>query len=205
MPANSTAEQRVQAELMAKILEAQQELHGRATTLQGKLLAMDTALLKLALKETLPVLAALLLAPQQGPLLPRDWTLVAAGQQLQQHLSGAGIDLQPLQNALQAVLEFVHAQPKVMEECWQISFLEQLKGLGLLLCALPCVECCNNPSCCNVTGLSERELVKGSGKVCSGCRMARYCSHEPCQVSHWKGHRPVCKAIKAAAKKGLTG
>jgi hypothetical protein len=63
---------------------------------------------------------------------------------------------------------------------------------------LPLRWACNNPGCVNLQQQSELLLVGGKGCVCSGCRRARYCCRS-CQVAHWKSHKPVCKAIKAAA------
>lgn len=43
-------------------------------------------------------------------------------------------------------------------------------------------------------GSEKRCIVCGQrGKLCSGCKCARYCSPE-CQGAHWKDHKERCKA-----------
>jgi hypothetical protein len=39
----------------------------------------------------------------------------------------------------------------------------------------------------------------GASKVCTGCRMVRYCSKE-CQLTHWKQHKAQCKEVCSARK-----
>jgi hypothetical protein len=75
---------------------------------------------------------------------------------------------------------------------------EQLQLTGMALCrmAVPCI--CNNPACTNSTGPTELSLVSGRSCVCGGCRVAHYCSRA-CQSQHWKQHKPMCKALAAAA------
>jgi hypothetical protein len=73
-----------------------------------------------------------------------------------------------------------------------------VRGFGSVLTALPVSCTCNNPTCGNLSETSELKLVKGSSHACSACRTARYCSKE-CQTKHWKQHKPVCKALVAAA------
>jgi len=63
---------------------------------------------------------------------------------------------------------------------------------------------CNDRQCSNLSGPSELLLVKGKAHLCSGCRTARYCSRE-CQTRHWPEHKPVCKALKAAAAAAAGG
>lgn len=74
----------------------------------------------------------------------------------------------------------------------------KLEGLGRDLTSLPVSCACNHPACCNLEGLSEQQLVKGSKRTCSGCSSARYCSKR-CQVKHWQQHKPVYKALTAMA------
>jgi hypothetical protein len=72
----------------------------------------------------------------------------------------------------------------------------QAKGSPLTSFAVP--HCCNNPACLNTAGPSEAQLVNGRGNLCGGCRVARYCSRS-CLRQHWGQHKPVCKALAAAA------
>jgi hypothetical protein len=74
----------------------------------------------------------------------------------------------------------------------------QLSAFGGLLSALAHPYACNNPDCANLSGVSEVRLVTGHSTKCSGCKTARYCC-KACQVQHWKQHKPVCKALAAAA------
>ena len=72
----------------------------------------------------------------------------------------------------------------------------QAAGQGLGCLATP--VCCNNPACSSLAGATELQLVSGRGCICAGCRTARYCD-QACQRAHWKRHKPVCKALAAAA------
>jgi hypothetical protein len=77
--------------------------------------------------------------------------------------------------------------------------LQQLASV--VMNQVPQPHCCNNPSCRNLDGVSEQELVSGRSSRCSGCKVARYCSKE-CQTEHWgapAGHKAVCKRLRAAA------
>jgi hypothetical protein len=79
------------------------------------------------------------------------------------------------------------------------EFAQQLRGVATAAAAIAVPNFCNNPSCGNVSGVSEAALVSGRSCICSRCRIARYCSRE-CQVQHWKQqHKPVCQALAAAA------
>jgi hypothetical protein len=101
----------------------------------------------------------------------------------------------------QAVRDAAQEQPVPLA-----GYVQQLSALGEALCSFAHKQSCNNPTCSNVSGPSELQLVKGRSNTCSGCRTARYCSPE-CMRQHWKQHRPICKdlartaaAVAAAAK-----
>jgi hypothetical protein len=83
------------------------------------------------------------------------------------------------------------------------GYAQQLAALGEALCAVTHKQSCNNPSCGNISGPSELQLVKGRSNTCSRCRTARYCSPE-CMRQHWKQHRPVCKALGRPAAAAAT-
>lgn len=52
---------------------------------------------------------------------------------------------------------------------------------------------CNNPSCSNLSGSSERAMVSGKHTKCGRCLAARYCSVD-CQWEHWQqGHKHWCE------------
>jgi len=80
------------------------------------------------------------------------------------------------------------------------SLVQQLRSFGLTLTSLAISSACNNAACTNMAPPSELALVKGSSRTCAGCRTARYCS-KACQTQSWKQHKPVCKALAAAAAK----
>jgi hypothetical protein len=64
---------------------------------------------------------------------------------------------------------------------------------------------CNSPSCTNMQGVNEQQLVVAGTKRCSACHCAVYCC-KACQVAHWKmGHRQACKRLTAAAAAAASG
>jgi hypothetical protein len=71
-------------------------------------------------------------------------------------------------------------------------------ALGRALNSLAFPYACNSATCTNLSGPQELQLVNGRCCMCGGCRVAHYCSKE-CQKQHWKTHKPVCEAVKAAA------
>ena len=60
---------------------------------------------------------------------------------------------------------------------------------------LPVVGCCSR-ACTNCELPSELELPL---KLCSGCRVARYCSPE-CQAAAWAGHKRMCRVLCAEGR-----
>lgn len=79
--------------------------------------------------------------------------------------------------------------------------LDAVKGLGLALTSLSVSCACNSPWCVGLAGPSEAQLVSARSNICAGCKTARYGSKE-CQRKQWKHHKPVCKALAAAAAAG---
>jgi hypothetical protein len=123
---------------------------------------------------------------------------------IQEQLVAAGYAPQPLPQqlqevtaALQAVRDSSASRQPEHTSCL-LNAAQQLQAAGSALCsfAVPCL--CNNPTCSNLSGLTEAGLVSGRSCVCGGCRVARYCGRA-CQRAVWKQHKPVCAALAAAA------
>jgi hypothetical protein len=73
------------------------------------------------------------------------------------------------------------------------SFSRNLKSY---LSASAVSFCCGNPSCTNLAGWSEVELLMGGaaergGGYCSGCKKVCYCS-KACRREGWEEHIKVC-------------
>jgi hypothetical protein len=65
--------------------------------------------------------------------------------------------------------------------------------------------CCGNPSCINLAGRSEFDLVMGGaagrgGGYCSSCKRVCYCS-EACQRECWEDHSQVCTKYQQEQEK----
>ena len=99
-------------------------------------------------------------------------------------------------SACQAVQDSVQQHPDAPVPL--AGYVQKLSAVGEALCSVAHKQSCNNPTCSNVLGPSELQLVKGRSNTCSGCRTARYCSPE-CMRRHWKQHRPICKGLERAA------
>jgi hypothetical protein len=72
-------------------------------------------------------------------------------------------------------------------------FSDALQLLRVLAAAAPLTVVCNNPSCQNLSGVSE---AAASCKACGRCR-CRYCSGA-CQRADWQRHKAGCRALAAA-------
>ena len=125
----------------------------------------------------------------------------------QEQLVAAGYAPQALPQQLQQVVAALQAvrddAGSSQSDADRSSAVQQLQAAGSALCsfAVPCL--CNNPSCTNLSGLTELGLVSGRSCICGGCRVARYCGRA-CQRAMWKQHKPSCAALAAAAALSLT-
>ena len=80
---------------------------------------------------------------------------------------------------------------------------EQLQAAGRVLACFAIPHACNNPACSKLGESSEAQLVGGRTCICAGCLTARYCGRA-CQRAAWRQHKPVCKALAAAATAAAT-
>jgi hypothetical protein len=175
-----------------------------------------TVMEKLGVQHTLDVFFTARADPRGGSLL--ICVLLAAvaaplqDSRVQEYLTSAGFEPGTLQVKLQATAAAA-TTAKAAEGAdsseLQRELVQQVRQLGMALTSLPISEVCSNPFClishdAAAAGPSELNLVKGSGKACSGCRVARYES-KACQAKHWKQHKSVCKALAAAAAAKAAG
>jgi hypothetical protein len=134
-----------------------------------------------------------------------DWLeVLGTDSSVRAGLSAAGYDLGPIVKSLKSLAacypEVVQTQDvtgAVVAERVDV-LIKVLVSLGQALSVFAVRHCCNNPSCVNTSGLTEKAIVCGKSCSCSGCKVARFCG-KPCQVAHWKMHKPVCKMLAAAA------
>jgi hypothetical protein len=75
----------------------------------------------------------------------------------------------------------------------------QLSCVGMALNNFAIPNACNNPHCSSVLGPSEARLAVGRSCKCGGSLIAHYYCGRACQRQHRAQHKPVCKALAAAA------
>jgi hypothetical protein len=113
--------------------------------------------------------------------------------------AAAGGDLQQFRQQLEALSA---AQQVVRQEgvtdASLAALVQQLQETGVMLSNIAVPHFCNNPACVNISGATEVQLVSGRSCICAGCHTARYCGRV-CQRQAWQQHKPVCKALAAAA------
>jgi predicted small secreted protein len=113
-------------------------------------------------------------------------------------LRAASCAPQQLQQQLDALLT---AQQEAQQDLTDTSLavlVQQLQATGAMLCNIAVPHFCNNAACRDISGPTEVRLVSLRSCVCAGCHTARYCGRD-CQRAAWKQHKPVCKALAAAA------
>jgi hypothetical protein len=110
-------------------------------------------------------------------------------------------DLQQFRQQLEALAAAQVAALGGVSEELLAALVRQLKETGAMLSMVAVPHFCNNPSCGNISGPTDAQLVSGRSCICAGCRMARYCGQD-CQLLAWPQHQQVCKAIGAAVLAG---
>ena len=113
-------------------------------------------------------------------------------------LAAASCTLQQLEQQMDMLLSAQQETQQELTDASLTGLVRQLQATGGMLSSIAVPHFCNNPGCGNVSGPTEVQLVSGRSCVCAGCRTARYCGRA-CQRAAWQQHKPVCKALAAAA------
>jgi hypothetical protein len=115
-----------------------------------------------------------------------------------EQLAAAGCSPQHLRQQLYALLAAQQGTQQGLTDVSLAALVQQLQVTGRMLCGIAVPHFCNNLGCENISGPTEVRLVSGRSCLCAGCLTARYCGRD-CQRAAWKQHKPVCKALAAAA------
>jgi hypothetical protein len=114
-------------------------------------------------------------------------------------LAAAGCAPRQLQQQIEALLSAQQGvQQGLLTDASLAALVQQLQVVGGLLTGIALPHFCNNPACGNASGPTDVRLVSGRSCMCAGCLTARYCGRD-CQRVALKQHKPVCKALAAAA------
>jgi hypothetical protein len=113
-------------------------------------------------------------------------------------LEAAGCKPQQLLQQLESLLSAHREVQGGFSDASLAALVQQLQVTGRMLCSIAVPHFCNNPACGNLSGTTDVLMVLGRSCLCAGCLTARYCGRD-CQRAAWKQHKPVCKALAAAA------
>jgi hypothetical protein len=152
--------------------------------------------LKANLAELLPSLAAVVEWLAATDTVQQLTALGYQPEQLRQQLGVAAAALLAFMRDLPDWVKIPYDDSATVATLKQIQ--EQLQAAVKVLATFANPHACNNPACGNVCGASEAQLVGGRSCICAGCCIARYCGRD-CQRAAWRQHKPVCKALAAAA------
>ena len=117
-----------------------------------------------------------------------DATLAAAG----------GGSIQQFRQQLEALSAGQQVARAGVSDASLAALVQQLQATGVMLSGIAVPHFCNNTGCMNISAPTEMQLVSGRSCICAGCCIARYCGRV-CQRQAWPRHKPVCKALAAAA------
>jgi hypothetical protein len=103
------------------------------------------------------------------------------------------LEIEDASAAAAAIAENRQAATERLQQCKARVDLEQLavqqaRALGTLRCA--------NLGCTNLSSAREAQL---RSKLCSGCRVVRFCS-EACSQAAWRQHKVACKLLARQAQ-----
>jgi hypothetical protein len=121
--------------------------------------------------------------------------LHASGKEMAAQRSAGGAV--QLAGALKPLLQPAADLAALVHQHWQLP--EQAAAVQVERAQTAATRSCAYAGCANLGG-------GDGGKLCSGCRVARYCGAE-CSHADWRqgGHRRVCKALAAAQQQQHRG
>jgi uncharacterized membrane protein YgcG len=148
--------------------------------------------------------------PWQAPPPPSMWSLMYTACLLclktpavAAQMRSAGVDAGALLELLRDTSDVVQEARRASSTgAWAGSnagmLAQQLRRLGEGFASIAIPSACNNPHCADLSAKTETAAVSGKGSSCGGCRVAHFCSRGGL-TSHWRLHKPVCRALEASA------